>query len=159
MAIRALSPSPVRRPLLASAGLAMRRTRLAIRDRRRRLAAGASRRAHADLRDRYLDLVELICDAAYAGVEPWMEEAYAERTRWLREHYGRIRPHAAAHVVPDDADRWDGRACDAFEMLFVPESLALLLERDGGTLIARLGRTQAALESWEASLSRQEVRL
>ena len=155
MAIRAISTTPQ-----IDGGIlpALRRTRQALAARRRRLADEAARRTLTEFRDHYFELVELVCDAAYVGVEPWMEDAYVSRTRWFRDRYERIRAHAAPFVVDDAADIWEGRRRDSFEMLFVPSTLAALLEADGGELIRRLGRNQTALEQWLATLPRFEDR-
>ncbi|MFM7320310.1 MAG: hypothetical protein ACKO5K_02145 [Armatimonadota bacterium] len=110
------------------------------------------------VREHHIDLVELICDAANSGVEPWMEAVYVARSRWFRDHWrylrGHLTPWMAAH--PDDVHA--GEAVDPFEMLFLPESVSAMLSADDGGMIGRLGRCQSILEQWEAAVRRGEVR-
>lgn len=141
MAIRAYPASPE-----GAFAAALRRTRRLLDSRRRQAQAVA---ALPEFRDRYCDLVELICDAAYAGIEPWMRDAYPERAARFRNAYESARPFVDPLLEGDPGD--------GFEKLFAPETLDALIAADGGELIARLGRTQAALEAWQSALPREEV--
>jgi len=102
------------------------------------------------LRNRYLDLVELVCDAAQGGVDPEMEASYVVHTGWFREHWDL----AGAWFSP-----WVGVAVpeDPVAALFTPPSLSELLASDGGRLIHVLEAGQSAMERWEAELRRQEA--
>ena len=161
--------------------LATRRTRRALEERRRALRAEA--RARREARDAYLrlrwqhdlqrerrdydgfyeqydDLVGLLCGAAHEGVQPWMEEAYRSRREWFCLHYPAIKQTVSTHLDGDPSDgvagRFGRRACDAFEALFFPATIAAMFQMDGGNLIGRLMRTQAALAAWEESISHRE---
>jgi len=52
---------------------------------------------------------------------------------------------------------WGRRACDAFEAMFAPSSVASLLSTDNGHLIGRMMRANAALASWENDLEKREA--
>ncbi len=110
------------------------------------------------VRERHLDLVELICDAANAGVEPWMEAVFVARTRWFRDHWGDVRRRLAPWLTAHPDDLLRGIRMDPFEMLFRPESVAAVLAADDGSMIGRLARCQSILEAWEAAVRRGEVR-
>ena len=110
------------------------------------------------VRERHIDLVELICDAANAGVEPWMEAVYVARSRWFRDHWQAVRGSLAPWMESHPDDVFEGRPVDAFEMLFLSDSVAAVLSADDGSMIDRLARCQAILEAWEAAVRRGEVR-
>jgi len=110
------------------------------------------------VRERQIDLVELICDAANSGVEPWMEAVYVARSRWFRDNWSAVRGHLSPWMPVSGDDRIDGEPVDPFEVLFRPESVAAVLSADDGSMIDRLARCQSALESWEAAVRRGEVR-
>ena len=105
---------------------------------------------YVELRNRYLDLVELVCDAAQAGVDPEMAASYVLHTGWFREHWLVV----GAWFLP-----WVGVAIeeDPVAALFTPASLSELLAGDGGRLIHVLEAGQTAMELWEAELRRQEA--
>jgi hypothetical protein len=98
-------------------------------------------------RNHYLDLVELVCDAAQGGVDPEMAASYVLHTGWFRQHWVDVR----AWVLP-----WAG-GDDPIAPLFTPVSLQELLESDGGRLIQVLQDGQSALEDWESALRREEA--
>ncbi len=164
--------------------LATRRTRLALEERRRALRGTDApenetngprdvlgERLRADLareRDgyevlnaRYDTLVGVLCAAAHEGIEPEMENEYRALRTWFRAHYPRAKRSLSPFVPPDASDGVTGRfgrraACDAFEALFFPHTIAVMLAADGGNLIGRLLRTQEALAGWQRSIQRRE---
>lgn len=103
-----------------------------------------------EFRNRYLDLVELVCDAAQGGVDPEMAASYVLHTGWFREQWSAV----GAWFLP-----WVGVATseDPVAALFMPPSLSELLAGDGGRLIHVLEAGQTAMELWEAELRRQEA--
>ena len=161
--------------------LAARRTRRALEERRRALRTEVAeraaardaylnlrwrqdiereRRGYASLYEQYDALVGLLCLAAHEGVEPALEEAYRERRAWFCAHYPGLKRTLSAYLENDPSDgvsgRFGRRACDAFEALFFPATIDLMLATDGGNLIGRLMRTQAALIAWKDSLDSHE---
>ena len=52
---------------------------------------------------------------------------------------------------------WGHRAADSFEALYLPATIADLLEADGGNLIGRMIHTQTVLGAWDAHIARQET--
>ena len=159
--------------------LATRRTRLALEERRRALRAGAAqkvgdaarldrprtdlareRERHDLLNTRYEALVGVLCAAAHEGLEPGMEDEYRNLRAWFSVHYPRAKRSLAPFVRADSSDgvtgRFGRRACDAFEALFFPHTVAAMLATDGGNLIGRLLRTQEALAAWQRSIARRE---
>jgi hypothetical protein len=162
--------------------LVTRRTRRAFEERRRALRSGetvsrpvpgdVSRRHEAILRarglyvtfeERYDDLVGLLCVAAQEGVTPGREAKYREQRGWFVSHYERVKPEVSRFLQADESDLapglWGHRSCDAFEALFRPGNIAAMLSADGGNLIGRLMRTQAALAAWDETLRRAEEAL
>lgn len=161
--------------------LATRRTRRALENRRRTLRAEAEARqaardAYLRLRwrqdlarertaytifyDQYDALVRLLCLAAQEGIQPAAEEKYAKLRAWFCAHYPQVKSTLSPHLAAEESDavpgRFGRRACDAFEALFFPPSIAVMLAEDGGNVIGRLIRTQAALQAWEADICRNE---
>ncbi len=161
--------------------LAARRTRRALEERRRVLRTEVTERAEArdaylhlrwrqdidrerrgytSLYEQYDALVGLLCLAAHEGVEPELEEAYRERRAWFCAHYPGWKRTISAYLENDPSDgvsgRFGRRACDAFEALFFPGTIDAALAADGGNLIGRLMRTQAALLAWKESLDQRE---
>ena len=71
-----------------------------------------------------------------------------------------IKPTLQAHLVLDANDTCPSphgsRSCDAFEALFLPSSITAMLAADGGNLIGRMMRTQAALDAWDGALEAEE---
>ena len=86
---------------------------------------------------RFSDLVELICDAAQAGVKPFMEAQYTVLRAWMSEHF------------PPIADVFSGPLQTEFESLFLPATLTEVLDRDDGALMIRLLDTQNAIVAWK----------
>jgi hypothetical protein len=86
---------------------------------------------------RFSDLVELICDAAQAGVKPFMEAQYTVLRAWMSEHF------------PPVANVFSGPLQTEFESLFLPETLTEVLRRDEGALMMRLLDTQSAIATWK----------
>lgn len=179
--IRTSYPVPPMTQIRLRLELATRRTRRALEQRRRVLRAEAEARRAADddylrLRwredlareraaftefyDQYDSLVGLLCLAAHEGIEPRMETEYRERRAWFCARYPKVKSLLNAHLEGDASDTlpglWGRRACDAFEALFYPASIAAMLETDNGNLIGRLMRTQTALGLWETNLTRKE---
>lgn len=104
----------------------------------------------AEFYERYEQLVELICDAAFCeNAEPF-EAEYAVLRPWLQRAYPRLRPYLIAHLNHDPSDeavglQAQGKPTDAFEALFCFEKLEALLRADQGDLIGRIERTRSAL--------------
>jgi len=162
--------------------LATRRTRRALEQRRRTLLTETDCRKAAaegdvylllrwredteraqhiyeEFYDRYDSLIGLVCLAAHQGIEPHLEEEFRERRAWFVSNYPqRVQPLIARYLETDAADTvstiWGRRACDLFEALYQPQSIAALLEADGGNLIGRMMRAQRALGAWEEHLRR-----
>jgi hypothetical protein len=130
---------------------------------RRRHTAAHARTLDSSFEERYDALVGLLCVAAQEGVTPAMEAEYREQRRWFVSRYPTVRPEVARFLEPDASDvvpgLWGQRPCDAFEALFLPGSITAMLGADGGNLIGRLMRTQAALAYWEESARRAEEAL
>jgi hypothetical protein len=165
--------------------LAARRTRRALEQRRRALRSSGSparsgmvldndylglrwrqdlvrtRAAYEEFFDKYDTLVGLLCLAAHEGLKPEHEDEYRELRAWFQEQYPSVKPRIASHLAPDDSDTapglWGRRPCDAFEAMYLPATVAVLLENDGGSLIGRMMRAQAALDAWDRSLRREEA--
>lgn len=164
--------------------LATRRTRLALEERRRALRADLAgdnmllipgeaarermcadlvceRASYEKLNARYDALVGVLCAAAHEGIEPDMEEEYRALRTWFCAWYPRAKRALAPFVQADPSDGVTGRfgrraACDAFEALFFPQTIAVMLAADGGNLIGCLLRTQEALAAWQRSIRRRE---
>jgi hypothetical protein len=161
--------------------LATRNTRRALEERRRVLRAaaiaenqgGRNAAVRQDLlvRDwqryesfeRHHDaLIGVLCAAAHTGVEPDMETEYRALRAWFCHNYplvkSQLTPFLQTHPSDGVAGRFGRRACDAFEALFFPQTIAAMLGADGGNLIGRMMRTQEALEAWERGLARRGAR-
>jgi len=100
--------------------------------------------------ERYEQLVELICDAAFAGTAEPFEAQYATLRPWLQRAYPALRPYLIAHLNCDPSDeaiglQAQGKPTDAFEALLCFETLAELIQADRGDLIGRIERTRSAL--------------
>jgi hypothetical protein len=87
--------------------------------------------------DAYSDLVELICDAAQIGLEPWMEEKYSS----YRLAFAEICVRSEFAISAD------------FDALFLPYTLEEHLKTDEGQRISCLSRTSAAVTHWQDELS------
>ncbi len=88
----------------------------------------------------YETLVETICDSAQYGPTPHLERKYQAQRQWMISNYGLVRRYVIAYLrmhIEDDGD--------AFEALFIMESLELLLQSDDGNMISRIMRTREAL--------------
>ncbi len=104
----------------------------------------------AEYYERFEQLAEQICDAAFAGEGAPFQEQYAQARRWLLRAYPQIKPYLTAHLNCDPSDaefgrRIAGRATDAMEALFIAESLDAVIRNDQGDLIGRLERARSAL--------------
>ncbi len=106
-------------------------------------------------------LVGLLCLAAHEGNSAKIETEYKERRGFFVGHYPRIKQYLTAHLAADANDTlptlFGRRACDAFEAMFAPLSVAALLETDNGHLIGRMMRSNAALAGWESDLEMRET--
>lgn len=104
----------------------------------------------AEYYDRFEQLAELICDAAFAGEGAPFQEQYAQVRKWLLRAYPQIEPYLTAHLNCDPSDaefgqRVAGRSTDAMEALFIAETLDEIIRHDQGDLIGRLERARSAL--------------
>ncbi len=104
----------------------------------------------AEFYERYEQLVELICDAAFSNTAEPFEAQYATLRPWMRRAYPHLRPYLIAHLNCDPSDEavgllLNGKPTDAFEALFCPETLEELIRADQGDLIGRIERTRSAL--------------
>ncbi|MCS7300354.1 MAG: hypothetical protein NZ556_02190 [Fimbriimonadales bacterium] len=100
--------------------------------------------------DRFEQLAELICDAAFAGEGAPFQPQYAELRRWLQRAYPALKPYLTAHLNHDPSDaefgmRVAGKPTDALEALFIAETVDEILRHDEGKLIGRLERARSAL--------------
>jgi hypothetical protein len=119
--------------------------------------------------DQYDEMIGLLCAAAQVGIEPRMEEEYQKRRAWFIGNYPqRIQRLVEPFLTPgtvhnSDSDikvgLWGHRAADSFEGLYLPSTIAVMLDSDGGNLIERMMHTQEALGAWEAHIARQETAL
>jgi len=104
----------------------------------------------AEFYERYEQLVEIICDAAFCETAEPFEPQYAALRAWLQCAYPHLRPYLIAHLNCDPSDeaiglRTRGKPTDAFEALFCFETLEQLIRADTGDLIGRIERTRSAL--------------
>ncbi|MFN3689469.1 MAG: hypothetical protein ACK4UU_00935 [Fimbriimonadales bacterium] len=104
----------------------------------------------AEYYERFEQLAELICDAAFAGEGAPFQESYAALRRWLQRAYPHLKPYLTGHMNCDSSDaefglRLVGKPTDAMEALFVAETLEEILRHDQGDLIGRLERARSAL--------------
>jgi hypothetical protein len=104
----------------------------------------------AEFYERYEQLVELICDAAFSGTAEPFEAKYAELRPWLQRAYPHLRPYLIAHLNCDPSDesvgmQAMGKPADAFEALLCFDTLDALIRADQGDLIGRIERTRSAL--------------
>ena len=184
--IRTSFPIPPAEQFRLRLELATRRTRRALEQRRRDLRFGAQTalRAATDAHDNYLRvrwqedlhreranfdefyeqydaLVGLLCLAAHEGNSERIETEYKIRRAFFTARYPKIKGYIAEHLLADANDTlpalWGRRACDAFEAMFSPMSVAILLSTDSGNLIGRMMRANAALAGWESDLTKREV--
>jgi hypothetical protein len=119
--------------------------------------------------DQYDEMIGLLCAAAQVGIENRMEEEYQRRRAWFSANYRQrvqrlVEPFltsASAHNTDSEvkASLWGHRPADSFEGLYLPSSIAVMLDADGGNLIERMMHTQEALGAWEAHIARQETAL
>ncbi len=104
----------------------------------------------AEFYERYEQLTELICDAAFCGTGEPFQQPYAALRSWLQRAYPHLRPYLCAHLNYDPSDeavglKARGQPTDAFEALFCFETLEALIQADEGDLIGRIERTRSAL--------------
>ena len=106
------------------------------------------------------NLIGAICLAAHEGNNPHTERDFAEARDWFLVHYNSVRPN----LVPFfEAKKSDGaslkklaKPTDAVEAVFLPPTLADLLDGDNGTLISVLDNVQEATDFWHQSLRQEE---
>ena len=110
---------------------------------------------------RYDELIGLLCLAAHEGNSPQCETEYREKRVFFTARYPQIKTYVAPHLLTDADDTlptlWGRRACDAFEAMFAPATIAVLLETDNGHLIGRMMRANAAVDAWEQDLQKRET--
>ncbi|MCX7925347.1 MAG: hypothetical protein N2554_05995 [Fimbriimonadales bacterium] len=104
----------------------------------------------AEYYDRFEQLAELICDAAFAGAGEPFQEQYATLRRWLQRAYPQLKPYMTGHMNCDPSDaefgmQVLGKPTDAMEALFAAETVEDILRHDQGDLIGRLERARSAL--------------
>jgi len=112
--------------------------------------------------NRYEEMVEAICDGAQYGPTPKLERIYQSEREWMLNNYAGVRAFVISFLTSDDEDRMVGMAVsgeptDAFEALFVAETLNELLNADGGTMISRITRTREALVLYGEHLRQLEA--
>ena len=126
-----------------------------IRDLRRR------RRGYLEFYEQYDALIGLLCLSAHEGIKPAHEAEYRRRRSYFMRRYAVLKPILSPALTPDPADvtptRQGVRHCDAFEALYLPITIAAMLQADGGNLIGRMMRTQAALAIWDDALAAEET--
>lgn len=114
-----------------------------------------------DFYAQYDALIGLLCLAAHEGNSVKIETEYKEKRAFFTSRYPKIKQFIAAHLQIDPNDTlqtlWGRRACDAFEAMFSPVSVAILLETDNGHLIERMVRANTALADWESDLEKREA--
>ncbi len=111
--------------------------------------------------DQYDGLIGLLCLAAHEGNSPKIEEEYKEKRGFFTARYPRIKQYIVSHLQTDANDTlptlWGRRACDTFEAMFSPATVANLIETDNGHLIERMMRANTALAAWETDLEKREA--
>lgn len=122
-----------------------------------------AREAYDQFEDRYEDLIGLLFSAAHEGITRKREEGYREKRAWFLKNYAEVKRELARYLTSDPDDTapslWGRRTCDAFEALFLPANLKTMLGTDGGHVIGRLNRTQAALTAWDNDIRHSEAAL
>ncbi|MFN7016114.1 MAG: hypothetical protein ACK4P5_02960 [Fimbriimonadales bacterium] len=104
----------------------------------------------AEYYERFEQLAELICDAAFAGEGAPFQARYTTLRRWLQRAYPPLKPYLTGHLNCDPSDaefglRTVGKPTDAMEALFAAETVEDILRYDQGDLIGRLERARSAL--------------
>ncbi len=104
----------------------------------------------AEYYERFEQLAELICSAAFAGEGAPFQAQYAALRRWLQRAYPPLKPYLTGHLNCDPSDaefglRTVGKPTDAMEALFAAETIEDILRYDQGDLIGRLERARSAL--------------
>jgi len=122
---------------------------------------GRERIAFDEFYARYDELIGLLCLAAHEGNSPQCEAEYREKRTFFTSRYPKIKTYVAPHLPTDPDDTlptlWGRRSCDAFEAMFSPATIAVLLETDNGHLIGRMMRANAAVGAWEHDLEKREA--
>jgi len=179
--IRTSYPIPPIEMLKLRIELATRRTRRALEQRRRELRAATEQKSasqndylrvrwiedlkrerdsYQEFYERYDALVGLLCLAAHQGVTSEIESEYRAQRAYFVGAYPKIKSFVSHFLEFDPSDTqpvlWGRRSCDGFEALFSSPSVVIALDSDGGNLIGRMMRSQAALTEWEGSLLRRE---
>ena len=161
--IRSLNSLPPIHQARLRLEFAVRRTARALDDRRRGHRTDdlrRNRRGYIEFYDQYDALIGLLCLSAHEGLKSEYEVEYRERRAYFTKRYPGLKASLTPHLDPDAGDTYPARRgprpCDAFEALFMPETIGAMLESDGGNLIGRMMRTQAALMAWDAGLAGDE---
>lgn len=107
----------------------------------------------------YEQLVELLLGAAQFGTDDLKENLYRNLKSYLGEAYPKIRPSILAFLKFSVTDaetclRMGAGFGDAFQALWAGETLAQVIEEDGGDLADRLYRTSLAVEHYSKFLER-----
>ena len=120
-----------------------------------------TREAYDQFEEKYEDLIDVVFAAAHEGVTHKREEAYREKRAWFLKNYDGVQRELTRYLTADPNDTapslWGRRSCDAFEALFLPSNLKTMLGTDGGHVIGRLNRTQAALAAWDNDIRHAEA--
>ncbi len=118
------------------------------------------RRGYFEFYEQYDALIGLLCLSAHEGVHAANEEEYRVRRAYFTRRYAALKPKLRSFLTADANDIVPSRTgsfpCDAFEALFLPDTITAMLEADGGNLIGRMMRTQAALSAWDEALAAEE---
>lgn len=107
----------------------------------------------------YEDLVETLIDLAKVGPTTSLETRYKAMRQWMQQNYPAVRHHAVVYLRYDAVDAQHsinicGKPADAFEALFVAQSLNEFLLFDDGLMIDRIARTREALNLYGHHLRR-----
>jgi hypothetical protein len=100
--------------------------------------------------ERYEDLVDVLVAAAQFGVKTSLEHRYDQLRTFMQNHYGEVQPFVVAYLKADPEDehygltKFDTRT-DAFQALWISESLVQFLSQDDANMIDRITRTREAL--------------
>jgi len=105
--------------------------------------------------DQFEQFTDMLCAAAQYGITPGREQEYMALRHWFTEHYyehaHRIRPYldsSQPNAEPTgEAGAATSRTMDRFEAIFLPRTLAEVLNHDDGNLISLVSQVSSAVYS------------